>query len=75
MKDLLCSLKKSLLSFFQISISCPKAVILRKVYYDAKQWGERSIFLAVENDSCLRTLLRTLFEYFLRDFFPERKQS
>lgn len=35
----------------------------------------RSIFLAVENDSDLRSLLKKNVLYFLRDFFPERKQS
>lgn len=31
-----------------------------------KTVGERSVFLAVGNDSCLKTSLRTMFEYFLR---------
>lgn len=36
--------------------------------------GGRIVFLEIENCSELRTWLKQCFEYFLRAFFPERKQ-
>lgn len=68
-------MKKALSFFFSSKYVLPKTCHFRDSTMMQNREG-RSVFLAVENDSDLRTLLRKkCFEYFLRDFFPERKQS
>lgn len=64
----------SVFFFFQISMSCPKTVILGKVLW-CRTVGEGLSSWLLKMIHTWELRWEQCFEYFLRDFFSERKQS